>query len=50
MKAIVIKIKLHCDGCGGILNEISKILERYLKRKGILFHSIDVAVKFDENE
>ncbi len=50
MKGIIIKIKFHLKIPGAILNDISKLLGKYLKRKGIGFQSIDVIGKFDENE
>lgn len=33
-----------------ILNDISRLIERYLKRNKIEFHSIDARVKFDDDE
>lgn len=50
MRAIVIKIRVNAPASGSILNDISKVLERFLKRKHIEYHSIDVAAKLDENE
>lgn len=50
LRAIEIKIRLHAPASGAILNNISRLLERYLKHMKIDFRSIDVRAKLDEDE
>lgn len=50
MKSIEVKIRLCAPASGVILNNISKLLERYLIRERIGFRRIDVMVKFDDDE
>ena len=44
------KIRLNVPESSAILNDISRLIERYLKRNKIEFHSIDARVKFDDDE
>lgn len=50
MRRIEIKIRLNVPELSAILNDISRLIERYLKRNKIEFHSIDARVKFDDDE
>jgi hypothetical protein len=50
MRAIVIKIKLHVPASGTLLHDLSRAIERYLKKQGVQFERIDAAVKLDEDE
>ena len=50
MRRIEIKIRLNVPESSAILNDISRLIERYLKRNKIEFHSIDASVKFDDDE
>ena len=50
MRRIEIKIRLNVPESSAILNDISRLIERYLKRNKIEFHSIDARVKFDDDE
>lgn len=50
MRRIEIKIRLNVPESSVILNDISCLIERYLKRNKIEFHSIDARVKFDDDE
>ncbi len=50
MKSIIIKIRLRFPVNGTLLNDLSRLLEHYLKNRGIPFGRIDAAVKLDENE
>lgn len=50
LRRIEIKIRLNVPESSAILNDISRLIERYLKRNKIEFHSIDARVKFDDDE
>ena len=50
MRRIEIKIRLNVPESSAILNDISRLIERYLKRNKIEFHSIDARTKFDDDE
>lgn len=50
MRRIEIKIRLNVPESSSILNDISHLIERYLKRNKIEFQSIDARVKFDDDE
>ena len=50
VKSIIIKIRLRFPVNGTLLNDLSRLLEQYLKNMGIPFGCIDASVKFDENE
>lgn len=50
MRNIIIKIKFCAPVSGKILNEVSKILERYLKRNKIDYGCIDASIECSEND
>lgn len=50
LRRIEIKIRLNVPESSAILNDISRLIERYLKRNKIEFYSIDARVKFDDDE
>lgn len=50
MKVIVIKIKLQLHEPGTVLRDLSRMIEKYLRRRGVVYECIDAALKNDDRK